>query len=135
MSKKPTLVEVDARHPQSKPSRRMIVRDDIDEGGMSFIREAFDTNLLRSTAMKVVRPELLKNEVILRQFVEEAQITAQLDHPNIVPVHELGVDKKGALYFTMKLVRGMTLNALLAKKSLKDRTESELFQQILGCTC
>jgi serine/threonine-protein kinase len=130
MSEKPTLVEVDARHPQSKPSKRMIVRDDIDEGGMSFIREAFDTNLLRSAAMKVVRPELLKNEVILRQFVEEAQITAQLDHPNIVPVHELGVDKKGSLFFTMKLVRGMTLNALLARKNLKDRTESELFQQI-----
>jgi Leucine-rich repeat (LRR) protein len=44
-----------------------------------------------------------------RRFVEEAQINGQLEHPNIVPVHELGVDAENRLYFTMKLVRGRTL--------------------------
>ena len=42
----------------------------------------------------------------LRRFLDEAQITAQLDHPSIVPVHDCGVDDEGRLYFTMPLVRG-----------------------------
>jgi serine/threonine-protein kinase len=45
----------------------------------------------------------------VEQFIEEAQITAQLDHPNVVPVHELGVDANGTAYFTMKAVRGQSL--------------------------
>ena len=43
------------------------------------------------------------------RFLEEAQITGQLDHPGIVPVHELGLDAEGRLYFTMKLVKGREL--------------------------
>ena len=41
--------------------------------------------------------------------MDEAQISAQLQHPGIVPVHELGVDPKGRVYFTMQLVKGKTL--------------------------
>jgi serine/threonine protein kinase len=44
-------------------------------------------------------------------FLREAQVTGQLDHPNIVPIHELGRDAKGELYFTMKLVEGQSLRA------------------------
>src|SRR5262249_45989595 len=43
------------------------------------------------------------------RFIEEAQITGQLDHPNIVPIHELGVDARGRLFFTMKMVNGHSL--------------------------
>jgi serine/threonine protein kinase len=45
----------------------------------------------------------------LSRFLEEAQVTGQLDHPGIVPVHELGIDARGRVFFTMKLVKGKTL--------------------------
>ena len=48
----------------------------------------------------------------LGRFLEEAQVTGQLDHPGIVPVHELGLDSDGQVYFTMKLVKGRDLKAI-----------------------
>src|SRR5262249_42483401 len=47
--------------------------------------------------------------MVVARFLEEAQVTGQLDHPGIVPVHELGIDSQGRLYFTMKLVEGRDL--------------------------
>jgi serine/threonine protein kinase len=47
------------------------------------------------------------------RFTEEAQITGQLEHPNIVPVHDLGLDDEGQLYFTMKRVGGRTLRDVI----------------------
>jgi serine/threonine-protein kinase len=58
--------------------------------------------------MKRIHPHLGDDARSVRMFVREAQVTGQLEHPNIVPVHELGVDEHGALYFTMKLVEGRT---------------------------
>ncbi|MBI3818318.1 MAG: protein kinase [Planctomycetes bacterium] len=46
---------------------------------------------------------------MLARFLEEAQVTGQLDHPGIVPVHELGVDSSGRVYFTRELVKGREL--------------------------
>jgi serine/threonine-protein kinase len=51
----------------------------------------------------------------LARFLEESQITGQLDHPGIVPIHELGVDEQGRVYFTMKLVQGRTLEEVIAE--------------------
>ncbi|MCP3914768.1 MAG: hypothetical protein GY711_04310 [bacterium] len=51
----------------------------------------------------------------LGRFLEEAQVTGQLDHPGIVPVHELGLDAGGRVYFTMKLVKGEDLKAFFEK--------------------
>ena len=48
----------------------------------------------------------------LVRFLEEAEVTAQLDHPGIVPVHELGLDSEGQVYFTMRLVKGRTLDTV-----------------------
>jgi serine/threonine protein kinase len=54
----------------------------------------------------------LTPEQVVR-FIEEAQVTAQLEHPSIVPVHELGVDENGNVFYTMKYVRGTSLQAVL----------------------
>ena len=51
----------------------------------------------------------------LGRILEEAQVTGQLDHPGIVPVHELGLDSDGRVYFTMKLVKGESLAAVFEK--------------------
>lgn len=95
--------------PQSELLRRFEDEGEIGRGGMSSVRRVRDTNLLRRVAMKVLDPDLAKEPLHVQAFLEEAQITAQLDHPNLVPVHEIGVDADGTHYFTMRLVRGHTL--------------------------
>jgi len=95
--------------------KRYVVVREIARGGMGKVLEVEDTELRRSVALKVLRKELLGRRDIVERFLEEAQITGQLEHPNIVPVHEMGVDGAGNLYFTMKFVEGMSLAELLLK--------------------
>jgi serine/threonine protein kinase len=83
----------------------------IAEGGMGAIVEAQDKLLRRKVAMKVMLSTGSQDQLL--RFIEEAQITGQLDHPNIVPVYELGVDEHEQVFYTMKLVRGMTLHDVL----------------------
>ncbi|MEW6303576.1 MAG: protein kinase [Verrucomicrobiota bacterium] len=85
----------------------------IARGGMGAILSARDTGVGRTVAMKVMRADRLSEEGKVR-FVREAQILGQLEHPNIVPMHELGTDEQGQPYYTMKFVKGRTLSAVLA---------------------
>jgi CRP-like cAMP-binding protein/tRNA A-37 threonylcarbamoyl transferase component Bud32 len=80
-------------------------------GGMGSVHRVVDKELHRRVAMKVLHDALESNEDAVQRFVAEARITGQLDHPHIVPVHELGVDATGRHYFVMKLVVGRTLEA------------------------
>jgi tetratricopeptide (TPR) repeat protein len=110
----------------SSASPRRLGRYDIGEeiahGGMGTVLRAHDPGLHRDLAVKVLRPGLLGelNEEervhLLRRFEEEARITAQLQHPGIVPVHELGHDEHGLPFLVMKLVRGQTLEKMLAER-------------------
>ena len=94
-------------------------RGEIARGGMGAVKRVFDADMRRQLAMKVMLrsdadPHASKSaeSAVHRRrarFLEEAQITGQLDHPGIVPVHELGLDSQGQLYFTMKLVKGRDL--------------------------
>jgi len=79
-------------------------------GGMGTIDLVKDLALKRRLAKKRVLRRLREDVEVLRALVREAQITGQLDHPSIVPVHELGIDASGDLYFTMKVVEGVTLS-------------------------
>ena len=102
---------------------------EIGRGGLGRVIGAFDLHLGREVAIK----ELLANapgrqtgstatgEALVR-FLREARVTAQLEHPNIVPVYELGRRADGTLYYTMKVVRGRTLKEALKKApELSDR--------------
>jgi serine/threonine-protein kinase len=92
---------------------------EIARGGMSSIRRAFDPRILRHVAMKVIEPASAAQPGAALRFLEEAQITGQLDHPNIVPVHDLGLRDDGTPeYFTMKLVGGATLSEILRDDSV-----------------
>ncbi|MEO1082978.1 MAG: serine/threonine-protein kinase [Acidobacteriota bacterium] len=84
-------------------------RGEIGRGGMGTVHRVFDRRLLRESALKIQRTEVGRYLRETRRFVEEAQIMGQLDHPNIVPIHDLGQDARGAHFFTMKLVQGETL--------------------------
>ncbi|MFG0315976.1 MAG: tetratricopeptide repeat protein, partial [Planctomycetota bacterium JB042] len=94
---------------------------EIGRGGMGVVRKVLDKDLRRTLAMKVVRSDAASgsrgslDSVSLGRFLEEAQVTSQLDHPGIVPVHELGVDGDGNVYFTMKLVKGIELKRVFER--------------------
>ena len=88
---------------------RYSVLGEIARGGMGAIVEIVDNDIHRPVAMKVILEGSKREQ--LERFVEEAQVTGQLEHPNIVPVHEMGLTvgegESGARpYFTMKLGLG-----------------------------
>ena len=95
------------------PEHLLIYRE-LARGGMGRIHPATDRNLLRHVALKRLDKSLATHAFYRDGFIAEAQITGQLEHPNIVPVHELAVAKNGVPYFTMKLVQGIPLNRWLA---------------------
>ncbi len=82
-------------------------------GGMSRVYRVRDESLGREVAFKVLRPELAKVDEAVERFVEEARITAQLDHPNIPPVYALAADRKRSTCFTMKVLEGQSLQDIL----------------------
>ena len=87
----------------------------IGYGGMGEVRRIRDRDLNRVMAMKIIRPKLLKKPLAISRFVEEAQATAQLQHPGVVPVHEMGRLSDGRIYFTMQEIRGMTYGSVIHK--------------------
>ena len=108
-------------------SKKIRSAEEIGRGGMATIVRGTDILLRRELALKVSAAgrEETSTELVAR-FIEEAQITAQLEHPNVVPVHELGVDPEGRAYFSMKLVRGRSLEEILEHRRTGDaNTRSE----------
>jgi serine/threonine-protein kinase len=89
--------------------------DRVGRGGMGEVFRGKDPALGRDLAVKVLRPGLRGNPDAEGRFAQEARVTGALQHPNIVPVHNLGRLPDGRLYYTMKLVRGRTLAELLAE--------------------
>ncbi|MDP7035321.1 MAG: tetratricopeptide repeat protein [Planctomycetota bacterium] len=81
----------------------------IGRGGMGAILSALDPNTNREVVVKTLLLERLQNPRATQRFLLEAQITAQLEHPNIIPVHEVGFSAERGLYFSMHKVRGVTL--------------------------
>ena len=123
-------IYIESRAPEKKPDRRLTVGDKFEEGGMSLLMEAIDTNLMRKVAMKILKDDKNKDEYELSRMVIEAQITSQLDHPNIVPIYDLGLDKKKRLFFTMKKIQGKPLFELINEKDLSERSEKDIFRLV-----
>ena len=94
---------------------RLRFGEEVASGGMGTVELVIDRSLERRMACKVLRPQLRDRVQTVAWFLREAQITAQLDHPSIVPIHHIGVDGAGRLHFTMKLVEGETFEALVRK--------------------
>jgi serine/threonine-protein kinase len=90
---------------------------ELGRGGMGRIHPATDRNLLRHVALKRLDRELAKVPMYKDGFIAEAQMTGQLEHPNIVPVHELAIDASGVPYFTMKLVQGGAFSDWLEQRA------------------
>ena len=83
----------------------------VARGGMGAILDAREAAIKRQVAMKVMLDTNDADDIA--RFVAEAQVTGQIEHPNIPPVHELGVDENGQPFYTMKMVQGITLKKVL----------------------
>ena len=111
--------------PLVRPSSPEVPRDagryqilgEIAQGGMGAVMKGRDPDLGRDLAVKVLLVEHRDSPDLVRRFIEEAQIGGQLQHPGIVPVYELGSFSDQRPYFTMKLVKGRTLAALLKERA------------------
>jgi len=105
---------------------------EIAKGGMGAILSAKDLNIRRNVAMKVLLEPSQASKAKVQRFIHEAQITGQLEHPSIVPLHDLGTDAEGKVFYTMKYVEGDTLKDILQKikdadkKAIKDFPLSRL---------
>lgn len=90
---------------------RYLCTQELGRGGMGVVVRARDRSLGRDVAIKLLKEPDRPGR--LRRFLREAQVSGQLSHPNIVPVHDFGIDAAGRVYFTMQLIKGRTLGAHL----------------------
>ena len=93
----------------------------IGRGGMGVVHQARDLRIVRNVAMKVIKTSSQFSRENVLRFVDEAQLTGQLQHPNIIPVYELGLDEYGEVFYTMKYVKGTTLDQILRR--IREREE------------
>src|SRR3990167_8719857 len=91
------------------------IEGEIGRGGMGVVFRARDERLHRRVAIKVLPPELAFQKEIRERFTREAQTSARLSHPHIVPIHDVG-DGNGLVYFIMGLVEGESLGARLKRR-------------------
>jgi tetratricopeptide (TPR) repeat protein/serine/threonine protein kinase len=95
---------------------RYLVEEKIGQGGMGVVYRVHDPALKRMLAVKVVQRQHQGNPDLKRRFLEEAELMAQLQHPGIAPLHDVGELPDGRPYFSMKLIRGRTLAQLLQER-------------------
>jgi tetratricopeptide (TPR) repeat protein/serine/threonine protein kinase len=101
--------------PAQRPDKYQLFGE-IARGGMGAVLKGRDVDLGRDLALKVLLESHMDNPDLIRRFVEEAQIGGQLQHPGVVPIYELGTFADQRPFFTMKLVKGRTLAAMLAER-------------------
>ncbi|MEV0253343.1 serine/threonine-protein kinase [Streptomyces sp. NPDC050732] len=88
------------------------VEGEIGRGGMAVVYRARDLRLDRTVALKLLAPELARNDTFRRRFTHESRVAAAIEHPHIVPVFEAG-ETEGVLYIAMRYVPGSDLRHLL----------------------
>jgi hypothetical protein len=107
-----------ARSAFDPPAERFEARGELGRGGMGRVDEAYDRGLDRPVAIKHM---LSAEGVDLARFEREARITARLEHPAIVPIHDAGRTADGMPYYVMRRVDGRPLSELVASRSLAER--------------
>ncbi|MCX7944852.1 MAG: protein kinase [Deltaproteobacteria bacterium] len=113
---------------EESPGRYVVLRE-IGSGGIGRVILAFDRHTGRNIAIKELLPEIVTHSPqdtammpLLARFLREARLTAQLEHPSIVPIYEIGKRENNLIYYTMKYVKGRTLSELLREcGSLSER--------------
>jgi serine/threonine-protein kinase len=130
----------DSPLPPPAPLARYDVGPPFGRGGMGVVHDAVDRALVRRVAYKVLQDYLGRDALARARFIREARLTARLQHPGIVPVHDLGVRSDGELFYTMQRVRGRSLGEVLSALRRGDpATEAEFplprLLSVLGQVC
>ncbi|MEU7059543.1 serine/threonine-protein kinase [Streptomyces sp. NPDC046197] len=103
----------------SEPVGRRIadyrIEQEIGRGGMAVVFRARDLRLERTVALKLLAPELARNDTFRKRFTHESRVAAAIDHPHIVPIYEAG-ETDGVLYIAMRYVDGSDLRRLLDQR-------------------
>ena len=114
---------------ESEPVRSLTTAEDspdyellkvIGEGGMGVVYAARQSAIARTVALKMLKGSDEQTADQREKFISEAVITGELDHPNIVPIYDLGANDTGALFYSMKRVKGTPWNEEIKKKSLAE---------------
>jgi serine/threonine-protein kinase len=105
----------------------------LGRGGMGVVLRAHDRQLDRDVAIKVIRPELLNDE-LRQRFLAEARAMARVTHPNVLPIYAFG-EHEGAPYFVTQIVRGQTVEQWIRRRPSMTATDLEVAYEILEGTC
>jgi WD40 repeat protein len=95
----------------------------LGEGGMGVVYDAVQTSVDRSVAVKMLKPNTAGDERQRQKFLAEAVVTGDLDHPNIVPIYDVGSNQRGLLFYSMKKVKGTPWMKLVNQKSQAENLE------------
>ena len=118
----------------SSESWRYEIETSVAMGGMGRIYKARDERINRNVAYKVLLPRALERPALVDRFIDEAQITGQLEHPGIVPIYDLGKQRDGSPFYAMKMVHGETLGHAIAEYhqlDVRDEQRSIVFRRLL----
>ncbi len=108
---------------------RYRVLEELGQGSMGIVYKAHDPNLDLILAVKVLRPECLQGETLVKRFLAEARVLGRLDHPNIVRVYNVDEDQ-GTVYIAMEFLEGEALNDLAKRKRLSPEEIADLGARI-----
>ena len=108
-----------------------------DRGGLGVVYRAVDEKLNRNVAIKFIQPRHARNQNLTERFLQEAEITGRLDHPGVVPVYALGQTDSGQPFYSMRFIRGESLDSQIKRyhqsKGEFDPGEQRLrMRQMLG---
>lgn len=95
----------------------------IARGGKSLIQSCQDSHLGRVVCYKSLLPEFVDDSIEQKRLLREARVSAMLQHPNTMPTYELGRNRKGHCYFTMKLVHGYTFREIIDYRQRYDTSQ------------
>lgn len=95
----------------------------LGEGGMGVVYDARQTSIDRSVALKMIKGAAATNEKQKAKFLAEVVVTGDLDHPNIVPIYDVGSNAQGNLFYSMKKVQGTPWQKVIAQKSLAENLD------------
>lgn len=120
MSKQPQTTSTTRLKPKSVIGPYKINKV-LGHGGMGTVYHATQLSLNRPVALKVLRKSRLQKEGAVEKFLKEARMTAKLNHPNLVSVHDAGQDEKtGLVYYTMTFIDGPNLRGLVSQHGTLD---------------
>ncbi len=108
---------------------KYIIKGKLGQGGMAIVYHAFDPTLQRDVAIKALLPKFKNNTNIVKMFIREGQLMAQLDNPHIVQVYE-NAKYKDFFFYVMEYIGGKTLDKLI-KNGLSYAENEVIFREIL----